>query len=254
MAKTSSELESALSSRCSSVSWTTKAMQCVERCWKKEMVKTCQLNADRVMVIWEMLNKEIIKTSSELAPSSAVSSLNWFLLDALASLSDELPIFVLALFFFREFCSRPATAEVGLALGQAVYCFLFVNSSKRICVMFIKYFDSFFVGISSIYICCVSKLISHLQKSYTHFLLLIVVWVVLMAVQLYMLGICVGGTAVAERIENLSLCKHCILGKDPIWNNVLLTAIRLNEKYLIAPLSQLNFYEECPYTLQHVNT
>ena len=205
-----------------------------------------------MILIWAMLNKELIKTSSELEPSSIASSLNWFLLSALSSLS-ELLIFVWALLLQRILYVRPSSAEVGSTQSQAVYC-LFVNSSKRICVMFIKYFDSFFVGISSIYICCVSKLISHLQKSYTHFLLLIVVWVVLMAVQLYMLGICVGGTAVAERIENLSLCKHCILGKDPIWNNVLLTAIRLNEKYLIAPLSQLNFYEECPYTLQHVNT
>ena len=167
MARTSSELESALSSRCSSVSWTTKAMQCVERCWKKEMVKTCQLNVDRVMVIWEMLNKEIIKTSSELAPSSAASSLNWFLLAALASLSDELPIFVLALFFFREFCSRPASAEVGLALSQAVYCFLFVNSSKRICANFQKYFHSFLLEFLLYNICCVSKLKSHL-KNHNH--------------------------------------------------------------------------------------
>ena len=35
---------------------------------------------------------------------------------------------------------------------------------------------------------------------------------------------------------------------------MFLSAIRLDEEYLIALLSQLNFYEECPYTSQRGNT
>ena len=46
------------------------------------------------------MNKEMIKTSSELEPSSIASSLNWFLLSALSSLS-ELLIFVWALLLQR---------------------------------------------------------------------------------------------------------------------------------------------------------
>ena len=84
----------------------------------------------------------MVKTSSELEPSSAASSLNWFLLAALASLS-ELLIFVRVLLLLQRICSRPASTEVGLAQSQAVYYFIFVNSSKRICAMFIKYFHSF---------------------------------------------------------------------------------------------------------------
>ena len=73
----------------------------------------------------------MIKTSSELELSSVASSLNWFLLAALASLS-ELLISSGLCFFFREFGSHPSSAEVGLTQSRAVYCFLFVNSSKCI--------------------------------------------------------------------------------------------------------------------------
>ena len=108
-----------------------------------------------------MLNKEMIKTSSELEPSSIASSLNWFLLSALSSLS-ELLIFVWALLLQR--ITRPSSAEVGSTQSQAVYC-LFVNSSKRICAMFIKYFHSFLLEFFLYNICCVSKHISHLLLS-----------------------------------------------------------------------------------------
>ena len=110
-----------------------------------------------------MLNKEMIKTSSELEPSSIASSLNWFLLSALSSLS-ELLIFVWALLLQRILYVRPSSAEVGSTQSQAVYC-LFVNSSKRICAMFIKYFHSFLLEFFLYNICCVSKHISHLLLS-----------------------------------------------------------------------------------------
>lgn len=107
-------------------------------CWKKEMVKTCQLNVDRVMLIWEMLNKEMIKTGAvlgcflpRLVPSFRPSNPLW------------IAHFVLAYFFFRGFCSCPSSAEVGLTQSQAIYCFLFVNGSKCICAMSIKYFYLF---------------------------------------------------------------------------------------------------------------
>ena len=158
------------------------------KCWemlKKEMLKTCQGDIN-MSDVEQRDDKNLLRTRAvldcllpQLVPSKRPLIPLWIAHLCLGFASSE------------NFVRRPSSAEVGSTQSQAVYC-LFVNSSKRICAMFIKYFHSFLLEFLLCNICCVSKLISHLQKSHTHVLLLIVFWVVLIAEQPDMLGICVG--------------------------------------------------------------
>ena len=167
------------------------------------------------VLIWEMLKKRYRKNLStqcwqvdvdirdveqrddkNLRRTRAV--LGGFLPQLVPSCRSGIPLwiahFVLAYFFFRSFLgggwvdTEPSNLLFSICKWFKMY----------LCHVH-KVFLSFLLEFLLYNICCVSKLIGHFQKSYTHFLLLIVVWVVLMAVQPYMLGICVGGTAV----ENL---------------------------------------------------
>ena len=62
-------------------------------------------------------------------------------------------LWVAHLCFSSRFWLRPASMKVGLTQSQGVLCFLFVDSSKRICAIFITIFSIFLLD-SHLHIIC----------------------------------------------------------------------------------------------------
>ena len=135
--------------------------------------------------------------------------------------------------------------------SQAVSCFLFVNSSKRICANFLKYFHSFLLEFPLYNIAVFPNLKATSKIIHTFFAVICRSSSTHGCTAAYVGDLCCWHSCCREKsliVQTL----HFRTSSD--MKQSFKRYVDLDEKYFIALLSKLNFFEECPYTSQRGNT